>query len=860
MADLLQSEEKRSYAAVFLLSVALLFACTVWAIWQDSFSRHLWKKYKTDFYRMAIAKYSGELEAEDARLAAIPEYVALEKEYAEAEAVLNGSGPEASKRRDLTRDLEAAEIRVGERDLDVRIVKGQIEQAWYELEHAQHSGESGTTERAHLDALLAEQTDAVAALATAEKEKAEVEAQITASETNLMAVREKLRKHDTAKEDLLLKLDGVSLNVFGRRVPRVPTVEQNFLADFERNNFENWVGRVERCVNCHVAIDREGFEDQENPLKTHPNRKYYIGNHETKKFGCTPCHGGQGAAINSVEQAHGKVIFWEDPLLDTKDKVQAKCLTCHVTADGMEGTSTIARGDWLFQQMGCNGCHLIEGYEHLPKAGPSLQRVAAKLSPEWMVDWIENPKDFRPRTRMPHFFLTRDESIDITAYLLSSSLDDSRAWLDRRPEPEGASASSVALVGEGKKLTESLGCLGCHGFESEAFASQVAIGMDTGPNLARVAEKADARWLYHWISDPPSYSDSSRMPRLRLSDDEASAITAYLLTLREEDPPAADPELRLRLARKESIDNGARLIRRYGCFGCHTINGMESESRVSVELSSFGAKHLEELFFGDRLDVPHTWDDWTITKLLTPRTYATARIEQLMPEFGFDPADARALTVFLSSRTGHAINAKYRPGDGDMESTLKKGRELAGYYNCWGCHTFDGKDGAIRKYYEGEEAENAPPILVKEGIKLQPEWFFDFLKRPMRLRPWLKVRMPTFDMKDEEASAIVDYFAALDGFHLGPVVLESRDEAHAPRPTFHGPLAAGEAALDCASCHPSGGGKPADTRYSVSRKPLTTSEIQAWLRAHGGGGDGGAQDASDPAGALAEFIGSGAGN
>jgi hypothetical protein len=99
----------------------------------------------------------------------------------------------------------------------------------------------------------------------------------------------------------------------------VPTVEQVFLADFERNNFENWVGRVERCMNCHVAIDREGFEEAKNPLKTHPDRKYYLGNHDTKRFGCTPCHGGQGAAINSVEQAHGEVPFW-NLLLDLKDK------------------------------------------------------------------------------------------------------------------------------------------------------------------------------------------------------------------------------------------------------------------------------------------------------------------------------------------------------------------------------------------------------------------------------------------------------------------------------------------------------------------------------------------------------------
>jgi hypothetical protein len=376
--------------------------------------------------------------------------------------------------------------------------------------------------------------------------------------------------------------------------------------------------------------------------------------------------------------------------------------------------------------------------------------------------------------------------------------------------------------------------------------------MDTAPNLSRIAEKADARWIYHWISDPRGYSETARMPRLRLSPDEATAITSYLVTLRQAETLPPDPELRRRITTKESIDNGAKLIRKYGCFGCHTISGMEAESRVSVELSTFGAKHTEELFFGDRTDIPLTWDDWTINKLLTPRTYQTERIEQAMPQFGFDRADARALTVFLASRTGHAINVKYRPSAEGFEPVLKAGREIVGYYNCHGCHTFDGKTGAIRRYYQGENAENAPPILVKEGIKLQPEWFFDFLKRPMRLRPWLSVRMPTFGLNDEEASAIVSYFAALDRYDIGPVVLETRGEAHTAQRPHALP---DEAAVDCAACHPSGPGRVPDTLYAVSRKPLTAAEVQAW-KAENLGIQSTTSVGADSASALADFIGS----
>ena len=387
---------------------------------------------------------------------------------------------------------------------------------------------------------------------------------------------------------------------------------------------------------------------------------------------------------------------------------------------------------------------------------------------------------------------------------------------------------SEQLVSDGERLTHTLGCLGCHGFKPDEFASQVAVGMDTAPNLARIAEKTDPRWMYHWIRDPRGYSPTARMPRLRLSHDEARAITSYLATLRQRDTLPADPALRLRLADQKKIDDGARLIRRYGCFGCHWINGMEGESRVSVELSAFSDKHVEELFFGDRLDIPPTWEAWTVNKVLTPRTYATERIEQNMPQFGFAEEDARALMVFLGGRTDRKTSDKYLPDVKGWESVLKHGREVVSYYNCNGCHTFDGRDGAIRKYYK-DQIENAPPLLVGEGRKLQPEWFLDFLMKPMRLRPWLDVRMPTFGLTDDEGSAVVSYFAALDGYELGPVVLESREEAqtalvaHREHP---------EQYFDCYACHPKGPGKPPARTYWLSQKPLTQMEINAWMKAN----------------------------
>ncbi|NQY91188.1 MAG: c-type cytochrome [Deltaproteobacteria bacterium] len=842
---LVEEEEKRSYGAVFLLIIGVLVACTVWAVWQDTFSRHEWKKYKADFYRLAIEKYELQRETELVRLAEDPA-------YGEALAVLEqtrldlASGEAAEELSRLAREKSRAEVIVMETDLDNRVVKSEIEEAWYRVEFAKLHGESGDSELAAVAALEGRQEVTLAAFEGAEVVVAALEA----------AAREIREREEQAESDLLpflaelgsigQKLDSVSFEMLGMRVANVPVVEQVVLADFQRNNFDQLVSKVERCQNCHVAIDKSGFEEEENPFRTHPDRKYYLGNHEVKKFGCTPCHGGEGSAINEVERAHGGDHYWEDPLVTFEGGMEARCLSCHVSLQGMEKQDAGARGERLFQELGCHGCHLAYGFDHLAKVAPSLKRVAAKDNPEWLVDWVADPTAFRPRTRMPDFLLERDEAEAIVAYLLSDSLEESVTWLDTADSPVGVDPGNAGLVAEGKALTRSLGCLGCHGFAADEFASHVADGKDVAPNLARVAEKTTGLWLYNWIRNPRGFSSHTKMPSLRLAVKEAGAITSYLLTLREGDPREEDGELRGRLAKAATVDQGEKLIRKYGCFGCHEIDGMKGQLRIGAELSFFGSKFDEELYFGNRTDVAHTWYDYTYHKVIEPRGYATDRIGAVMPEFNLSEKDALALVAFLSSRTESKTNSRFM-AHGARDIEVARGREVVNYYNCNGCHTLEGSEGKIRKYYEN--LENAPPILEGEGTKLQQDWFFDFLLKPVRLRPWLDVRMPTFGMSSEEADAVVKYFSGVDGYDLGAVVTEGGEEAGPSHvPAVH----ANPSGLDCAACHAEGKGKLASERFAVSRKPLTEPQANSWMEENLG-----VEKAAPPAGAdsLGAFLG-----
>src|SRR5262249_16230121 len=64
----------------------------------------------------------------------------------------------------------------------------------------------------------------------------------------------------------------------------------------------------------------------------------------------------------------------------------------------------LSKGRKVVEEVGCYGCHPIEGYEQKPKPGPDLRHVRSKLNPGWMQAWITNPKAIHQFTRMPNFF------------------------------------------------------------------------------------------------------------------------------------------------------------------------------------------------------------------------------------------------------------------------------------------------------------------------------------------------------------------------------------------------------------------------------------------------------------------------
>lgn len=801
-------EEKKSYGTVFFVGSILLVVVSLWAVFDDNFTRRVWKVHQSEFFRTDYERAAAALAEERQRLDADPKYQELARKR-DAEAQSLESGEKGARLAELRERLARVEVEFFDADQNVKFVKSELEEAWYEFDHAVQQGRDGSSYRKHIAELEDVQHSLEPALEAARKKRVDLKAEIKELESGVKEIEEEIYGLEGEKRKWRRQMDNATVTVGPEGLPqftlyKVPKIEQVVLKDFDRNNFDQMVDRVDRCQTCHIAVNREGFDDLPHPLRTHPKRRLFLGDasHPPRIYGCTTCHEGQGEAVNSLAQAHGHVKFWEHPLHEGDD-VQANCVTCHLNVQGLEGAEVVGRGQRIFEQVGCTGCHLVEGYDDIPKVGPSLRRVRAKVDPGWMVQWILDPRAYRPHTRMPHFYFDEDQALAAASYLWSASRKDAEAWLEEHPMPKGYRPGHAATVEKGAELARSLGCQGCHGLAEGEFTTRIA-GKDLVPNLKDIAAKVGPRWTYNWLRNPESYNPDTRMPSLRLTEDEALALTAYLMTLGTKPEPA--PELAASLDDPANVAEGEKLVRKYGCAGCHDIPGMEKESRIGVELTVFGSKPLEELFFGNETAVPHTWGDWTYHKIQNPRVYATERVEQLMPHFDLPSEDIEAVRVLLRGFVERKVPEAFRADRSERAVQVSKGRRKIQEYNCVGCHVVDGDGGYVRKYYE-ESPTLAPPVLNGEGEKVQPNWLFGFLQNPQPgIRPWLKIRMPSFGFDAPQADVFVDYFAARSEVEIPYVHF---DEAQAPA----GYLEAGRKLFsddyfECGNCHQQGDRKP----------------------------------------------------
>src|SRR5262249_43109356 len=80
------------------------------------------------------------------------------------------------------------------------------------------------------------------------------------------------------------------------------------------------------------------------------------------------------------------------------------------------------RGKQLVGSIGCLACHQLNDSGQTRgrwTMAPDLSTVGSKVSKEWLVSWLKNPRHYWEGTTMPSLRLSDAEISDISAYLLS---------------------------------------------------------------------------------------------------------------------------------------------------------------------------------------------------------------------------------------------------------------------------------------------------------------------------------------------------------------------------------------------------------------------------------------------------------
>jgi cbb3-type cytochrome oxidase cytochrome c subunit len=364
--------------------------------------------------------------------------------------------------------------------------------------------------------------------------------------------------------------------------------------------------------------------EYEEPFCSHPNGDLYLtatSPHPITQFGCTVCHEGDGSGTSFQNAEHSppdpatakqwekefgwhENHFWEYPMWP-KQFVEASCLKCHhnvvelgVNEEFGETAPKLYKGYSLIRDYGCFGCHEINGFDgatpigpdmrlepqtpeeaariaeddalmpgKMRKVGPSLRHIESKSTAEFLAYWTEEPKKFRPDTRMPQFFHLTNQHDAMAEVLQPIELAAVAEFLIDKSEPFETLQPRDEYepnVERGQDLFTKRGCLACHNKGGEEYEG---IDEDFGPDLSRIHEKvlpgeAGFNWLYTWIKEPTRYHPRTKMPDLYLDPyeadgeyvDPAADIAAYLLQGEaREFPELATPQVYLGIVADEDF-------------------------------------------------------------------------------------------------------------------------------------------------------------------------------------------------------------------------------------------------------------------------------------------------------------------
>ena len=312
----------------------------------------------------------------------------------------------------------------------------------------------------------------------------------------------------------------------------------------------------------------------------------------------------------------------------------------------------------------------------------------------------------------------------------------------------------------GQQIVLDLHCHVCHVMPGADQHTLVGPGnVRLLPSLDFENNRTRPEWVFEFIKDPIHLRPElhSQMPNFTLADEEAMALTHFLMTLKlkkdvyapKNAPSPLPPQSPETLAAAKSAFN------LYKCFQCHLLEGKVIDPEKGQSGPDF-------IYTFNRLQVP-----WNYQWLVDPQAFIPGT---KMPNFFYSDGeplidepdkDMQLILVYMYSLGEPKPYAEFKALEAQYPAaTAEQGKKLAEDFLCTSCHEF--QDWAKLDLNALDQKHEGRMDLTHLASRRDAAWLKKFLaeKRPDQTEVKTGRRVG-FQLNDSELKALLGYLTTL---------------------------------------------------------------------------------------------------
>jgi mono/diheme cytochrome c family protein len=246
-------------------------------------------------------------------------------------------------------------------------------------------------------------------------------------------------------------------------------------------------------------------------------------------------------------------------------------------------------------------------------------------------------------------------------------------------------------LNRGRQLLVTLNCVGCHRLQDVDRPDML------GPDLTNISAKVSREWIYKWLKEPRTVSDSTgnttvngydsdqsppRMPQFKLSDAELRALSGYLSTFQSKSfqPYHVNPGVVAAWSKRpDLVDQGELRFRQMFCSTCHSLAVTRAGETnliggdIGPELTKIGSK---------------VNPDWLPGWLKDPQSFLP---HSKMPRYQWTDEDLYKVSQYILTKLKDTdLLTNVPPMGAPTPAEIQQGRRLFVDKGCASCHAVEG--------------------------------------------------------------------------------------------------------------------------------------------------------------------------